>query len=112
MVFGFLKSAKHNEVSPVDLMAMIKAGQALVIDVREADEFAAGHIPGAINRPLSTFQASKLPAANGKTVILNCLGGKRSGQALDHCRTARAAVDTHLAGGFGAWKSAGLPIER
>jgi len=112
MVFGFLKSTKHREIDAVALHTLIKANQALVIDVREADEFAAGHIPGAINRPLSTFQASKLPAANGKTVILNCLGGKRSGQALDACVAARAAVDTHLAGGFGAWKSAGLPVER
>jgi rhodanese-related sulfurtransferase len=112
MVFGFLKSAKHREIDAVALNAMIKAQQALVVDVREADEFAAGHIPGAVNMPLSTFQASKLPAAKGKTVILNCLGGKRSGLALDKCVAAQAAVDTHLAGGFGAWKSAGLPIER
>ena len=112
MVFGFLKSAKHREIDAGVLHTLIKANQALVIDVRETDEFAAGHIPGAINMPLSTFQASKLPAAEGKTVILNCLGGKRSGQALDACAAARAAVDTHLAGGFGAWKSAGLPVER
>jgi len=112
MVLGFLKSAKHREIDAATLNAMIEADQALVIDVREVDEFAAGHIPGAINRPLSTFQASRLPDPMGKTVILNCLGGKRSGQALDACKAARAVVDTHLAGGFGAWKSAGLPIER
>ena len=112
MVFGFLKSVKHREINAATLNTMIKANQALVVDVRESDEFAAGHIPGAINMPLSTFQASKLPAAKGKTVILNCLGGKRSGQALDSCRAAKSAVNTHLAGGFGAWKSAGLPIER
>ena len=111
MVFGFTKSAKHREIAADELLAMIKAGQALVIDVREADEFAAGHIPGAINRPLSTFQASSLPDPGGRTVVLNCLGGKRSAQALDQCHAARAAVETHLAGGFGAWKSAGLPIE-
>ena len=112
MVFGFLKSVKHREIDAATLNTMIKANQALVVDVRESDEFAAGHIPGAINMPLSTFQASKLPAAKGKTVILNCLGGKRSGQALDTCVTAKSAVNTHLTGGFGAWKSAGLPIER
>ncbi len=112
MVFGFLKSVKHKEVDAAALNTMIKANQALVVDVRETDEFAAGHIPGAINMPLSTFQPGKLPVAKGKTVILNCLGGKRSGQALDKCVAAKAAVNTHLAGGFGAWKSAGLPIER
>ena len=112
MVFGFLRSVKHREIDAAALNMMIKANQALVVDVRESDEFAAGHIPGAINMPLSTFQADKLPVAKGKTVILNCLGGKRSGKALDSCRAAKSAVNTHLAGGFGAWKSAGLPIER
>jgi rhodanese-related sulfurtransferase len=91
---------------------MIDQGAAVVIDVREVDEFAAGHIPGAINMPLSTFQPSRLPAAAGKTLVLNCLGGKRSGMALDKCATAQASVDTHLAGGFGAWQAAGLPVAR
>lgn len=80
--------------------------------MREVNEFADGHIPGAVNMPLSTFQASRLPKPEGKTVILNCLGGKRSGMALDKCSVAQEAVDTHLAGGFGAWASAGLPVER
>ena len=112
MAFGFGKSAKHREIDAVALNEMIRADQALVVDVREADEFAAGHIPGAINMPLSVFQASKLPHPEGKVLILNCLGGKRSGMALDKCSVAQAVVDTHLAGGFGAWQSAGLPVER
>ena len=111
-MFGFGKSAKHREIDPVELNKMIVADEALVVDVREADEFAAGHIPGAVNMPLSSFQASKLPHPAGKTLVLNCLGGKRSGLALDKCVSAQAVVDTHLAGGFGAWKSAGLPVER
>jgi rhodanese-related sulfurtransferase len=45
-------------------------------------------------------------------VVLNCLGGKRSGMALDKCSVAQDVVDTHLAGGFGAWSAAGLPVER
>lgn len=91
---------------------MLRDGKVQVIDVREVGEFAAGHIPGAINMPLSTFQASKLPQIAGKTLILACLGGKRSAMALDKCRVASDAVDTHLAGGFGAWQAAGLPVER
>lgn len=113
MVFGFGKSAPaHKEVNAQQLHDMMAKGEALVVDVREVNEFAEGHIPGAVNMPLSTFQASKLPDAQGKTLVLNCLGGKRSGMALDKCATAQASVDTHLAGGFGAWASAGLPVER
>lgn len=115
MVFGFGKEKggmQHREITASELAAMVGAGEALVVDVREMDEFAAGHIPGAVNMPLSTFQPSKLPDARGRTLVLNCLGGKRSAMALDKCSAAQAAVDTHLAGGFGAWQSAGLPVER
>ncbi len=110
-MFGFGKP-KHKEITATQLAELIGKGEALVVDVREVNEFADGHIPGAVNMPLSTFQASKLPKAEGKTIILNCLGGKRSGMALDKCSVAQEAVDTHLAGGFGAWVSAGLPVER
>jgi rhodanese-related sulfurtransferase len=111
MAFGSAKSVKHREIDAAALDALIKAHHVLVVDVREVDEFAAGHIPGAINMPLSTFRANKLPEHKGKMVVLNCLGGKRSAQALDKCALAKGTVDTHLTGGFGAWKSAGLPIE-
>jgi rhodanese-related sulfurtransferase len=109
MVFGFGKS-KRREVTAQLLDVMLRKDAALVVDVRQPDEFAAGHIPGAINMPLSDFQPSKLPDAGGKTIVLNCLGGKRSGLALDKCDVARSAVDTHLAGGFGAWTAARLPV--
>lgn len=111
MVFGFGKP-KHNEIDAQELDALLRDEKVMVVDVREADEYAAGHIPGAINMPLSTFQASKLPDPGAKKLILNCLGGKRSGMALDKCGIAQAAVDTHLSGGFNAWQAARLPVER
>ena len=111
-MFGFGKSAKHREIGPAELKALLDQGQALVIDVREPEEFAAEHIAGAVNLPLSSFDPARLPAVVGKTVILQCAGGKRSGMALDRCAEAQAAIDTHLAGGLGAWKSASLPVER
>lgn len=108
----FSGQPRHRDISARDLAAMIDQGTALVIDVREVDEFATGHIPGAINMPLSTFQPSRLPEAEGKTLVLNCLGGKRSGMALDKCAAAEANIDTHLAGGIGSWQAAGLPVAR
>jgi rhodanese-related sulfurtransferase len=110
-MFGFGK-AKHKEIGARELADLLSAGKALVVDVREANEFADGHIPGAVNMPLSSFQPSRLPSPKGKVVVLNCLGGKRSGMALDKCSVAQDVVDTHLAGGFGAWSAAGLPVER
>ncbi len=99
-------------VSAAQLDAMIASGKAVLIDVREPDEFAAGHIAGARNHPLSTFDPASLPAAEDKRVILQCAGGKRSAIALDRCAQAGAAVDTHLAGGLAAWREAGLPVVR
>lgn len=111
MVFG-LNKPEHSELTAQELDAMLRRDAAVVVDVREVEEFVAGHIPGAINMPLSTFQPSKLPDTGSRKLVLTCLGGKRSGMALDKCSLANAAVDTHLAGGFGAWQSAGLPVER
>ena len=52
---------------------------AVLVDAREADEFASGHIPGAINAPLSTINQTKIP--KDKPLFLYCLRGTRSKQA-------------------------------
>jgi rhodanese-related sulfurtransferase len=109
-MLGLRSTKPHRELTAVDLKALLDAGKAVIIDVREADEFAAGHIAGALNLPLSRFDPSKLPAANGKLLVLNCAGGRRSAAALDRCAEAQAGVDTHLYGGIGAWKAARLPV--
>lgn len=110
MIFGS-KRGSHNELGAPELAAMLRDDTALVVDVREAGEYAGGHIPGAINQPLSAFDPARLPDPQGRLLVLNCAGGKRSGIALEQCAAARASVTTHLAGGIGAWKAAGLPLE-
>ncbi|WP_422056398.1 rhodanese-like domain-containing protein [Sphingomonas sp.] len=109
-MFGLFRRHAMREVTPNELKAMIADGTALVVDVREHDEFASGHIADAVNLPLSTFDPAALPDPGARTLVLNCAGGKRSAMALGKCAVAQAAVDTHLAGGIGAWKAAGLPV--
>jgi rhodanese-related sulfurtransferase len=109
-MFGFRKRHAHREITPAELSAMLKDGTALLVDVREAGEFGGGHIPGAVNIPLSGFSPSAIPDPEGRTVVLQCAAGRRSAQALDRCAAAQSAVDTHLAGGIGAWRNAGLPV--
>jgi rhodanese-related sulfurtransferase len=111
-MFGFGKKAAHCEVTPHELQAMLAAGTATLVDVREPNEFAAEHIAGAINVPLSGFDPSALPQVAGCVTVLQCAGGKRSAMALDRCAAVEASADTHLAGGLGAWKAAGLPTIR
>lgn len=105
------KQSRHREVTVTQLAALLRTGSALVVDVREPEEFSAGHIPDAINMPLSQFRPSQLPNQDGKLLVLNCAAGRRSAMALEKCAAARAEIDTHLAGGFGAWQAAGLAVE-
>lgn len=108
---GSSNAMAHKEIDAHTLETMLADGSALLIDVREPDEFAAEHIAGAMNVPLSGFAAQHLPDPAGRTIVLQCAGGKRSGLALDQCAAAQSGVDTHLAGGIGAWKAAGLPVQ-
>lgn len=111
-MLGLFRRSAHKELTPQALAELLGRGAAMVVDVREPGEFAAGHIPGAVNLPLSGFSPDAVPTMPGRTTVLSCAGGKRSAMALDRCAAASASVDTHLAGGFGAWSAAGLPVER
>ncbi|MEG3146515.1 rhodanese-like domain-containing protein [Sphingomonas sp. RT2P30] len=109
-MFGFGKQTHPKEVGAKALREMLDRDAAMVVDVREPDEFAAGHIPGAVNLPLSRFDPALLPESEGKLLVLNCAAGRRSAMALAQCAKAGASVDTHLNGGFSAWQGAKLPI--
>jgi rhodanese-related sulfurtransferase len=86
----------------------VDEGSRLVIDVREQHEFAAGHVPGAVNMPLSTFDPAELPA--GKPVVLICGSGKRSLNALRQAEAAGRDDVSHYAGGVAGWRSRGGPV--
>ncbi|MCA0399579.1 MAG: rhodanese-like domain-containing protein [Proteobacteria bacterium] len=95
-----------------DIKSGLAAGTMLVVDVREPHEYAAGHIPGAINMPLSAFDPRRLPMDEGKRTVLSCAAGVRSMQAAMLARSAGVAIDAHYRGGFKDWLMAGEPVER
>jgi rhodanese-related sulfurtransferase len=88
-------------------------GSVIVVDVREPNEFAAGHIPGALLNPLQSFKPENLPKVEGKRVILSCQSGKRSLVALGLAQAAgRDDVRGNFLGGFLAWAQGGEPVEK
>lgn len=87
----------------------LREGSLLLIDVREPHEFAAGHIPGSVSHPLSTFDPSDLP--EGKRIVFSCAAGVRSVRAIEFAQAAGRDIREHYKGGFKDWAAAGEPVE-
>jgi rhodanese-related sulfurtransferase len=83
----------------------LDAGEVAVVDVREPHEFAAGHIPEAVNLPLSRFDPEELPS--GKPLVLICQAGGRSRDALNRTRASGREDVRHYAGGMNGWRMRG-----
>jgi len=99
------------DATPEQVHAWLAAGEILLVDVREPNEYASERIHGALLYPLSTFDAGALPT-DGRRLVLHCGSGKRSLTAAHKLQTAGHGHLTHLAGGIQAWKAAGLPVIR
>jgi rhodanese-related sulfurtransferase len=93
---------------------LINREDALVVDVREPNEFAAGHVLGAKNLPLARLDASGADLAKKKErpVIVYCDGGDRSAKALATLKKHGFTRVANLSGGLAAWQQAGLPVEK
>ncbi|MCA3598114.1 MAG: sulfurtransferase [Methylobacterium sp.] len=87
-------------------------GSILLIDVREAHEFAMGHIPESLSMPLSTFDPEGIPEAEGRRIVFSCAAGVRSRHALMMAQAAGLPLAEHYAGGFKDWVMAGEEIAR
>jgi rhodanese-related sulfurtransferase len=94
-----------------DVKHGIDAGTIVLVDVREANEFAAGHIPGSVLLPLSVFDAADLPRPDGRRIVLLCRSGRRSLTAAGMAHEQGISVDAHYAGGFIDWVAHGEPVE-
>jgi len=102
------------DITPKDALKMIEAGDAILIDVREPDEFLESHIPYAKSIPMSVidgvFHHLKFPA--NKTIIFQCKSGGRSGRVCEYVSTIPEVKNDilNLQGGITAWAENELPI--
>lgn len=100
-----------HDITPGTLEAWLERDEAILVDVREADEYAREHIAGARLHPLSRLTPAALPRVPGKKLVLQCNSGNRTRQAAAAILAHEPIELYHLAGGIQAWKRDGLPVE-
>jgi rhodanese-related sulfurtransferase len=96
------------EVGPDEATAMVKEG-AHLLDVREDEEWQAGHAPAARHLPMGQLSARLAEVPTDRTVVCVCRVGGRSG-AVASALMAEGYDVRNLAGGMLAWEAVGLPV--
>ena len=106
---------KHiTEISPQEAAAKSQSGEAAIVDVREKDEWDEEHIPDATHLSRGTIELDieeRVPDLNA-LIICHCGGGGRSALAADSLQKIGYKNVRSMAGGFRAWKAAGLPTTK
>lgn len=106
--------AQAGSVTPAEAVRLINREKAIVVDVCEPPEYAAGHVAGARSAPLSQLEKTLSALVKNKAtpVILVCASGIRSRRAVALAKRLGYENAHSLAGGLRAWREAGLPVER
>ncbi len=114
LLWPVLKGAGAAGLTPSAAVQLINREKAVVVDVCETEEFAAGHIVGARNIPLNQLEDKLAGIAKNKALplILVCQSGARSGRAVLMARKLGYEQAQSLGGGLAAWKAASLPVEK
>lgn len=108
-MMGLFTRRNPYAVDPVEARRLVAEEEAVLLDVREPGEWAAGHAPEAVPAPMQTLRPEQVP--DGRLVVAVCRSGHRSGQVVR--RLQAAGIDArNLEGGMLAWSRAGLPVVR
>ena len=106
--------ANAGDITQRELMQRLDMNEApLIIDVRRTDEFAAGHVPGAVNIPHSEIAAhlDELRGNRHKELVVYCESGRRAAIAQGILEKAGFTKVRHLQGDMQSWRNRGLPHE-
>ncbi|MDH5178718.1 MAG: rhodanese-like domain-containing protein [Gammaproteobacteria bacterium] len=104
----------YSVVGPAEATQLINREDAVVIDVRETKEYAAGHIVNSIHIPLQSLQnkVSELEKHKSKKLIVGCQFGNRSASACAMLKKQGFENIYNLKGGMAAWTNASLPLTK
>jgi rhodanese-related sulfurtransferase len=114
LLWPVIQGAATAGLTPTAAVQLINRDKAVVVDVCETNEFAAGHVTGAKNIPLGELEARLVSAVKNKALplILVCQSGARSGRALAIAKKLGYEQAQSLGGGLAAWRAANLPVEK
>lgn len=114
LAWPLIKGGAGGGLNTVNAVQLINREKAVVVDVSETEEFAAGHIGGARNVPLNQLEARLPETVKNKAlpVLLVCPTGARAARALAIAKKLGYEKAQVLAGGLKAWKEANLPVEK
>ncbi len=98
-------------ITPARAAELLKGGEAILVDVREADERARSHIPGSAHLPISRLEEGELAVQDAKTVIFHCHSGRRTLENAPGLAARAPGCEAMIVeGGIEAWQRAGLPV--
>ncbi len=101
------------KVSAADAVRLINREKAVLIDISDPAEYAAGHAVGARSVPLASLETSRdLPKNKSLPVVVVCPTGARAPRAVAVLKKLGFENSTALAGGLAAWRAANLPTEK
>lgn len=100
-----------HKLSPQAVRERLDSGRAVLVDIREPDEYARSHIKGAQSQPLSQWEKAHLTIDPDADVIFTCRSGMRTAGACDRLAARVTGEAFVLDGGLNAWEKAGLPVE-
>ena len=114
LLWPVLQNASGGALTPAQAVQLINREKAVVIDVCETEEFAAGHVGGAKNVPLSQLEERLPSVAKNKAlpVVLVCASGARANRAVAIAKKLGYENAQAMAGGLKAWREASLPVEK